>query len=54
MEEEDEEIESNINNITMDASFQSPVAMNTQNKDANMLLERLLASGIIVETIKKF
>ena len=29
-EEEEEEIERNINNITCDASFQSPVAMNVQ------------------------
>ena len=28
MKEEEEEIESNINNITMDTSYQSPVAMN--------------------------
>ena len=54
MKEEEEEIESNINNITMDTSFQSPVAMNSQNKDANMSLERRLPSIIIAETIKIF
>ena len=37
MEEEQEEIERNINNITCDTSFHSPVAMNVQQKDANLL-----------------
>ena len=36
----------------MDTTFQSPVAMNAQKKDANMSLERRLASGILSETIK--
>ena len=35
MEEEQEEIERNINNITCNTSFKSPVAMNVQKKDAN-------------------
>ena len=47
MKEEEEEIESKINNITMDASFQTPVAMNEKQKDANMSLEIRLASGIL-------
>ena len=38
MEEEEEEIECNINNIKCDTSFQSPIAMNVQKKDANMSL----------------
>ena len=38
----------------MDTSFQSPVAMNAQNIDANMSYERRLASGILAETIKIF
>ena len=38
----------------MNTSFQSPVAINSQKKDANMSLERRLASGIIAETIKNF
>ena len=54
MKEEEEEIESNINNITMDTLFQSHVATNAQKKDANMSLERRLASGILAETIKNF
>ena len=33
---EEEEIECNINNITCDTSFRSPVAMNVQNKDAKL------------------
>ena len=54
MEEEEEEIESNINNITMDTSFQSPVDVNAQKKDANMSLGRQIYSGILSETIKNF
>ena len=38
MEEREEEIERNTNNITCDTSFQSPIAMNVQKKDANMSL----------------
>ena len=38
----------------MDTSFQYPVTMNAQKKDANMSLERRLASGILAETIKIF
>ena len=52
MEEEEEEIERNINNITTDISFQFPVAMNAQKNDANMSYERQLASGILAETIE--
>ena len=37
----------------MSTSFQSP-AMNAQNKDASMSLERRLSSGIHAETIKNF
>ena len=36
MEEEEEKIKSNVNNITTNTSFQSPVAMNAPKKDANM------------------
>ena len=38
MEQEEEEIERNINNITCDTSFESPVTMNVQKKDANWSL----------------
>ena len=40
MEEEEDEIERNINNITCSTSFQSPVAINVQKKGANFSLER--------------
>ena len=52
METEKEEIERNINNSTCDTSFQSPVAMNIQKKDANLSLERLLASGVWSEMVE--
>ena len=51
MEEGKEDIESNINNITIDTSFQSSISMNAQKKDAKMSLERRLASGILAEKI---
>ena len=54
MQEEEEEIEIHINNIKMDTSCQSQVATDTQKKDANMTLERRLASGVLAETIKIF
>ena len=54
MEEEEEDYESNVNNVTIDTSFQSPVAINAQNKYTNMPYERRLASGILAKTIKEF
>ena len=54
MEEEEEEIKSNINNITCDTSFQYPVAMNVQKKDANFSLDRQLASGVLAEIFENF
>ena len=54
MEEEEEEINCNINNIICDTSFQSPIAMNVQKKDTNLSLERLLASGVLVEMVEIF
>ena len=44
----------NINNITMDTMFQSPVTTNAQKKNANVKYERLIASDILAETIKEF
>ena len=38
MEQQEEEIERNINNITCDTLFQSPVTKNVQKKDANWSL----------------
>ena len=54
MEEEKEEIERNIDNITCDTSFQSPFAMNVQKKDANWSLDIPLAAGILVEMVENF
>ena len=54
MEEEEEEIERNINNITCDTSFESPVTMNVQKKDANWSLERRLAAGVLAEMVENF
>ena len=54
MDEEEEEIESNINNITCNTPFQSPVNKNVQKKDANWSLERRLAAGILDEMVKEF
>ena len=54
MQEEEEEIESHINNIIMNTSFQSPITISAQKKDAHMSLERRLASGVLAEMIKIF
>ena len=54
MEQEEEEIERNINNITCYTSFQSIVTMNVQNKYAKLSLERRLAAGVLEEMVKEF
>ena len=54
MEEEEEEIKRNINNITCNTSFQSPIAMNVQKIDANLSLERRLALGVLSEMVEIF
>ena len=54
MEEEEEKIERNINYITCNNSFQSPIFMNVQKKDANCSLQRRLASGILAEIVENF
>ena len=51
-EQEEEEIELSINNITYDTSFQSPVTKNVQKKDANWSLERPLAAGVLDKLVK--
>ena len=38
MDEEEEEMERNINNITCDASFQYPVTKSVQKKDASYVI----------------
>ena len=50
MEEEEEEIERNMNNITCNTSFPSLIAMNVQNKDTNWSLDRRLDSGVLVQS----
>ena len=54
MEDEEKDAERNVNNVTTDIFFQSPVTVNVQNKDANGTYERQIASGIISEAIKEF
>ena len=54
MDEEEEEIERYINNITGDTSFQSPVTKTLQKKDASCSLERRLAAGVLAEMVVIF
>ena len=54
MGDEEKDAECNVNNVTKDTLFQSPVSINAQKKDANMTYERQIASGIIAETIEGF
>ena len=46
MDEEEEEIKRDINNITCNIPFKSPVIKNLQRKYANWPFERQLATGI--------
>ena len=52
MEQQEEEIERTINNITCDTSFKSPVTKNVQKKDENNSLEIRLAAGVLDEMVK--
>ena len=54
MDEEEEEMERNINNITCDTSFQSPVIKGVQKKDASWSLERRLVAGVLAEMVENF
>ena len=47
MDEEEEEMERNINNITCHTSFQTPVTKSVKKKDASWSLERRLAADIL-------
>ena len=47
-------MERNINNITCNTPFQSPITKNVQNKDANWSLERPLAAGVLAEMVENF
>ena len=52
MEEEEEEIVHNIDNITCNTSFQSPVAMNIKNKDADWSLKIRLLQAFLQKWLK--
>ena len=54
MNEEVEEMERNINNITCDTQFQSPGTKTVQKKDASWSLERRLAAGVLAEMVENF
>ena len=54
MDEEEEEMERNINNITCYTSFQSPVTKGVQNKDTSWSLERRIAAGVLADMVEKF
>ena len=51
MEQEKKGIERNINNITCDTPFESPVTVNVKKKDANWSLERRIAAGVVEEMV---
>ena len=51
MNEEVEEMERNINNITCDTPFQSPGTKSVHNKDSSWSLERRLAAGLREEMV---
>ena len=53
-EEEEKDAECNVDNVTMDTLFQSPISINAQKKDANMTNERRIAADIHAETMKEF
>ena len=52
MEDEEKYAKPNVNKVTTDTLFRSPVTINAQNKYANVTYERKIASGILAETIK--
>ena len=54
MNEEVEEMECNINNISFNTPFQSPGTKIVQNEDASWSLERRLAADILAEMVESF
>ena len=54
MNEELEEMERNINNITCNTPFQSPGTNIAQEKDASWSLERRLAAGVLAGMVENF
>ena len=51
-EEGGKDAKHNVNNVTMDTLFHSPVTLNAQNKDGNMTNERQISADIHAETMK--
>ena len=47
MDEEEEDVECNIHNVTCNTPFQSPVTKSVQEKDASWSLERRFAAGVL-------
>ena len=54
MNEEAEDIEQNINNVTCNTPFKSCVTNSVQNKDASWSLERRLDAGVLAEMVENF
>ena len=54
MDEEEEEMGCNINIITCNTPFQSPVTKNVQKKYASWSLRKPLAAGILTEMVEIF
>ena len=52
MEQEEKDDKRNVNNVTTDTLFQTPVTINAQNKNANVTNERRIALRILAEMIK--
>ena len=52
MEQEEDEIKRNINNITCDTSFRSPVNMHVEQKDSKFSLQRRRATGVLIEMVE--
>ena len=53
-EEKEKHYKLNVNNVTMDTLFQSPITINAQKKYANVTNEIRIAADIHAETIKEF
>ena len=50
--QEEKDVKRNVNNVTMDDLFQSPVTIKAQRKDANMTNKKKIASDIHAEMMK--
>ena len=54
MNEEVEEMERNINNMTCYTPFRSPGTKSVQEKDASWSLERRLSAGVLAVMVENF